>query len=116
MRTTEICLAILVIAGASAGASAQMQMRETVPGGGTMAPMPAQPAPGAPVEPGLARPGPGLKNTTTGTATTAVPLTTNECQGLGGDVADSSVCTTGKTCHTFDSNKVDHWQCITKLD
>jgi putative hemolysin len=111
MRTKEIatvCVVMLMTAEASA-ALAQTREMQTLPGGGA----------GTTV-PGIQtiRPGPGTVGTgtmTTGTETTATPLTTNECYGLGGkaDVVNQSTCASGEVCHTVDSNKVDHWQCIT---
>jgi hypothetical protein len=99
MRATRtivmaICLAVIVAAGSTVSGLAQM--KEGV------------------------RPGVGVKAGPPRGKT--APLTTNECQGLGGEVmnANTQQCSTGRACKTttVDSRgvKQDHVQCITKLD
>lgn len=43
-----------------------------------------------------------------------VPLTVDECKGLGGVVGTSNTCDSGQTCETAGANGVIHHACITK--
>lgn len=98
MRTTKIlisvCAAVIVAAGSTTAALAQMK-KSVKPSGGVTAVKPQS---------------------------KAVPLTNNECLGLGGDVhtTNAGECVTGKYCQTTTVSKtgVKHVnvQCITKLE
>ena len=97
MRTTKIlisvCAAVIMAAGSTTSALAQM--KEGVrPGGVTAVKPPSK----------------------------AVPLTNNECLGLGGDVhtTNAGECASGKYCQTttVSAKGVKHVnvQCITKME
>jgi hypothetical protein len=105
-RLAAVCLAGMVALSGTAFAQSDRNKPAGAAGttqGTTAAPSVKETGPTGPGR--QARPPGGL---------TVAPLTTAECKGLGGKLAESNRCATGQDCIRADQDGVLHHSCITK--
>ena len=113
MRTTKIligvCLTVIMAAGSTVSALAQVNVPNATGPGATR---PSAKGPSAKRPSGVRPPVAKRPNV-------ALPLTVNECWGLGGDVLTAANCGgSSQACKTTtvkDGVQTTHYQCITKV-